>query len=412
MTQQNARKAYLFVTIAYWVFMLTDGALRMLVLLHFHVLGYSPLQLAYLFLIYEVAGAIANLTAGWFAARFGLKFTLYTGLILQIFSLLALSQLNIAWSITISVVFVMLVQGLSGIAKDFTKMSAKSAVKILTSDSETDLLKWVSFLTGSKNSIKGLGFFVGALLLSVLGFGTSLLIMATVLISILIIIFLSMPNNLSKGNKSTLFREIFSKNNDVNYLSAARLFLFGARDVWFVVGVPLYLYSTVSNNLVANNGFAFFIVGSFLAIWIILYGIVQANTPKLLGLEGVNGGKILDILKVWLQRLTVVPVLLALCLLVINQQNLTASLTLIIGLLIFGAMFAMISSLHSYLILAFTNDNRVTLDVGFYYTANALGRFLGTLLSGLTYQFGGIVFCLLTASVMLSASWLLTRNLR
>ena len=221
-----------------------------------------------------------------------------------------------------------------------------------------------------------------------------------------------MPNNLSKGNKSTLFREIFSKNNDVNYLSAARLFLFGARDVWFVVGVPLYLYSTVSNNLVANNGFAFFIVGSFLAIWIILYGIVQANTPKLLGLEGVNGGKILDILKVWLQRLTVVPVLLALCLLVINQQNLTASLTLIIGLLIFGAMFAMISSLHSYLILAFTNDNRVTLDVGFYYTANALGRFLGTLLSGLAYQFGGIVFCLLTASVMLSASWLLTRNLR
>ena len=240
MTQQNARKAYLFVTIAYWVFMLTDGALRMLILLHFHVLGYSPLQLAYLFLIYEVAGAIANLTAGWFAARFGLKFTLYTGLILQIFSLLALSQLNIAWSITISVVFVMLVQGLSGIAKDFTKMSAKSAVKILTSDSETDLLKWVSFLTGSKNSIKGLGFFVGALLLSVFGFGTSLLIMVTVLISILIIIFLSMPNNLSKGNKSTLFREIFSKNNDVNYLSAARLFLFGARDVWFVVGVPLY----------------------------------------------------------------------------------------------------------------------------------------------------------------------------
>ena len=180
MTQQNARKAYLFVTIAYWVFMLTDGALRMLILLHFHVLGYSPLQLAYLFLIYEVAGAIANLTAGWFAARFGLKFTLYTGLILQIFSLLALSQLNIAWSITISVVFVMLVQGLSGIAKDFTKMSAKSAVKILTSDSETDLLKWVSFLTGSKNSIKGLGFFVGALLLSVFGFGSSLLIMVTV----------------------------------------------------------------------------------------------------------------------------------------------------------------------------------------------------------------------------------------
>ena len=177
------------------------------------------------------------------------------------------------------------------------------------------------------------------------------------------------------------------------------------------MGVPLYLYSTVSNNLVANNGFAFFIVGSFLAIWIILYGIVQANTPKLLGLEGVNGGKILDILKVWLQRLTVVPVLLALCLLVINQQNLTASLTLIIGLLIFGAMFAMISSLHSYLILAFSEDKRVTLDVGFYYMANALGRFFGTLLSGLTYQFGGLSICLFTASLMLFTSLMLTRKL-
>ena len=264
MTQQKARLAYLYVTIAYWVFMLTDGALRMLILLHFHVLGYSPLQLAYLFLVYEFAGAIANLTAGWLAARLGLKFTLYVGLILQIASLIALTQLNLAWSVSISVLFVMLIQGLSGIAKDFTKMSAKSAVKTLVTKGDGNLLNWVSFLTGSKNSVKGFGFFLGAILLSIFGFVSSLLILAVALLAILIIIFLSMPDRLPQGSKSALFSEIFSKNNDVNYLSAARLFLFGARDVWFAVGVPIYLYSTVSSNFVSNTGFAFFLLVAFL----------------------------------------------------------------------------------------------------------------------------------------------------
>ncbi|MBL6855539.1 MAG: organoarsenical effux MFS transporter ArsJ [Rhodobacteraceae bacterium] len=391
--------------------MLTDGALRMLILLHFHVLGYSPLQLAYLFLIYEVAGAIANLTAGWLAARLGLKLTLYAGLILQISSLIALTQLDAAWNISISVLFVMLIQGLSGIAKDFTKMSAKSAVKTLAPKGEDSLLNWVSFLTGSKNSVKGFGFFLGAILLSFFGFVSSLLIMAVALLAILIIIFLSMPDGLPKGSKSILFSEIFSKNNDVNYLSAARLFLFGARDVWFVVGVPIYLYSTVSSNFVSNNGFAFFLVGGFLATWIILYGIIQANTPKLLGLEGVNRSKILFILRLWLQRLIAATLLMAVYVLIIKQSNLLSSVTLIFGLLIFGAIFAMISSLHSYLILAFSEDKRVTLDVGFYYMANALGRFFGTLLSGLTYQFGGLSICLFTASLMLFTSLMLTRKL-
>ena len=411
MTQQKARLAYLYVTIAYWVFMLTDGALRMLILLHFHVLGYSPLQLAYLFLVYEIAGAIANLTAGWLAARLGLKFTLYAGLILQIASLIALTQLNLAWSVSISVLFVMLIQGLSGIAKDFTKMSAKSAVKTLVTKSDGNLLNWVSFLTGSKNSVKGFGFFLGAILLSIFGFVSSLLILAVALLAILIIIFLSMPDRLPQGSKSALFSEIFSKNNDVNYLSAARLFLFGARDVWFAVGVPIYLYSTVSSNFGSNNGFAFFLVGGFLATWIILYGIIQANTPKLLGLKGVNRSKILYILRLWLQRLIAATLLMAVYVLIINQSNLLSSVALIFGLLIFGAIFAMISSLHSYLILAFSEDKRVTLDVGFYYMANALGRFFGTLLSGLTYQFGGLSICLFTASLMLFTSLMLTRKL-
>ena len=220
-----------------------------------------------------------------------------------------------------------------------------------------------------------------------------------------------MPDRLPQGSKSTLFSEIFSKNNDVNYLSAARLFLFGARDVWFAVGVPIYLYSTVSSNFVSNTGFAFFLVGGFLATWIILYGIIQANTPKLLGLKGVNRSKILYILRLWLQRLIAATLLMAVYVLIINQSNLLSSVALIFGLLIFGAIFAMISSLHSYLILAFSEDKRVTLDVGFYYMANALGRFFGTLLSGLTYQFGGLSICLFTASLMLFTSLILTRKL-
>jgi len=142
----------------------------MLVLLHFHTLGFSPVQLAYLFVLYEIAGVVTNLSAGWLAARFGLTRTLYSGLALQILALLALAQLDPSWSITASVVFVMCVQGLSGIAKDLAKMSSKSAVKLLAPDTGDALFKWVALLTGSKNAVKGLGFLLGAALLAGIGF--------------------------------------------------------------------------------------------------------------------------------------------------------------------------------------------------------------------------------------------------
>ena len=141
--------AYIAVTAAYWAFMLTDGALRMLVLLHFNTLGFSPIQLAYLFVLYEIAGVITNLSAGWIAARFGLTSTLYAGLGLQVIALLALSMLDPAWSIAASVVFVMAVQGLSGVAKDLAKMSSKSAVKLLAPTEDAGLFRWVAILTGS-----------------------------------------------------------------------------------------------------------------------------------------------------------------------------------------------------------------------------------------------------------------------
>ena len=254
--------------------MLTDGALRMLVLLHFHTIGFTPIQLSYLFLLYEFAGIITNLYAGWIAKKFGLSITLYAGLILQIISLFALSKLDQNWSVLFSLTFVMVFQGLSGIAKDLTKMSSKSSVKLLAPPKDNKLFKWVTILTGSKNTIKGLGFFVGGLLLIFLGYETSLEMMSLFLILIFIFSIKLMPKKLGHSNKDTKFKEVFSTKTNINKLSLARFFLFGARDVWFVVGLPIFLYSIISDGSVQKNKEAFFIIGSFLASWIILYGII------------------------------------------------------------------------------------------------------------------------------------------
>ena len=243
----------------------------MLVLLHFHTLGFSPVQLAYLFVLYEIAGVITNLSAGWIAARFGLTWTLYAGLFLQVLALLALSQLDPAWSITASVVFVMLVQGLSGVAKDLAKMSSKSAVKILAPARGDGLFRWVAILTGSKNAVKGSGFLLGAVLLAVFGFVPSVLTMAAVLFFILIGVVIGMPKGLPVGRKDAKFSEVFSKNRNINWLSAARLFLFGARDVWFVVGLPIYFYAVLSDGTIDSNRTAFFMIGTFMAVWTIWY---------------------------------------------------------------------------------------------------------------------------------------------
>jgi MFS family permease len=265
--------AYLVVTAAYWAFMLTDGALRMLVLLHFHTLGFSPVQLAYLFVLYEIAGVVTNLCAGWLAARFGLTRTLYAGLGLQIIALLALAQLDPSWSVAGSVIFVMCVQGLSGVAKDLAKMSSKSAVKLLAPSKDGALFKWVAVLTGSKNAVKGLGFLLGAALLAVFGFKGAVFVMASVLTVILALAMLRMPDGLPKGMKGVKFSAVFSKNVDVNWLSLARVFLFAARDVWFVVGIPIYFYSVWSDGTEAGNKAAFFMIGSFMALWVISYGV-------------------------------------------------------------------------------------------------------------------------------------------
>ncbi|WP_354595939.1 organoarsenical effux MFS transporter ArsJ [Rhodovulum tesquicola] len=412
MSRPEGLSAYVAVTAAYWAFMLTDGALRMLVLLHFHILGFSPLQLAYLFVLYEIAGMVTNLSAGWIAARFGLTSTLYAGLGLQVVALLALAQLDPGWAIGLSVAYVMAVQGASGVAKDLAKMSSKSAVKLLAPTENGGLFRWVALLTGSKNAVKGLGFLLGAALLATLGFVWAVLAMAAVLAVILVAVLVAMPPGLPKGRKGAKFSEVFSKSANVNWLSAARVFLFGARDVWFVVGIPIYFYAVLSDGTTEGNRAAFFLIGTFMAGWIILYGAVQAAAPRLLGAARRPEAELIGAARRWALILLAVPALLALAAAFAPGPAPWLTACLVAGLLAFGAVFAINSSLHSYLILAFTRAERVTMDVGFYYMANAGGRLMGTLLSGLTYQAGGLSLMLGTAAAMVAASALAAGRLR
>ena len=354
------------------------------------------------------------MSAGWIAARFGLTTTLYAGLVLQIAALVALTQLDPTWAIAASVGFVMAVQGVSGVAKDLSKMSAKSAVKILAPAEEKGaLFRWVAVLTGSKNAVKGFGFLLGAALLALIGFGAAVTAMAIALALILAAVAVFMPAGLPGGRKDAKFREVFSKDPNINRLSAARLFLFGARDTWFVVGIPIYFYSVLSDGTVEGARTAFFQIGTFMAVWIIGYGIVQAAAPRLLRARERSLPEIVGLARLWVGVLMLIPAALAVAALLgtASEPSTALTATLVIGLLVFGVVFALNSSLHSYLILAFTKSARVTMDVGFYYMSNAAGRLAGTLLSGLSYQFGGLPACLGTAAAMAALSFLFAGRL-
>mgnify|MGYP003417422691 FL=1 len=382
-------RQYLLVTGNYWAFTLTDGALRMLVVLHFHGLGYSPLQIAALFLFYEIFGVLTNLFGGYLGARLGLNRTMNIGLGLQVAALLMLT-VPTAW---LSIAWVMAAQALSGVAKDLNKMSAKSSIKLLVPDSQQGTLyKWVAILTGSKNALKGVGFFLGAGLLALFGFTHALLALAAVLALVWIASLLLLKEDLGKASGKPKFREILSKSRAINFLSAARLFLFGARDVWFVVALPVYLSSAL--------GWDFWQVGGFLALWVIGYGLVQSIAPAITGRSkaALPDGRAACI---WAVLLAGLPAVIALGL----GSTLSAQWVLVGGLLLFGAVFAVNSSLHSYLIVSYAKADGVSLDVGFYYMSNALGRLLGTVLSGWVYQVYGLQACLWISSafVLLAA---------
>ncbi len=391
-------RQYLIITGNYWAFTLTDGALRMLVVLHFHNLGYTPLQIAMLFLFYELFGVVTNLVGGWLGARIGLNRTMNIGLGLQI---VALSMLLVSDSM-LSVPWVMAAQALSGVAKDLNKMSAKSAIKLLVpEDAQGKLFKWVAILTGSKNTLKGLGFFLGGGLLALLGFQYSLSVMAGALALVWLLSLACLKKDLGRSQSKAKFTHLFAKTPAINYLSAARLFLFGARDVWFVVALPVYLAS--------EFGWSHWSVGGFLASWVVGYGIVQGFAPQLavLTTTGKHTSKSFSSAVVWVSLLMAVPAIIAILLAV----NVYPQGSLIIGLVIFGFIFAVNSSLHSFLIVKFSRRDGVSQDVGFYYMANAAGRLLGTVLSGWLFQFYGLEACLWMSSLLILLATLFTRRL-
>ncbi|MES2675245.1 MAG: organoarsenical effux MFS transporter ArsJ [Pseudomonadota bacterium] len=394
-------KQYLIVTANYWAFTLTDGALRMLVVLHFHQLGYSPLGIAALFLFYELFGVVTNLLGGYLGARIGLNRTMNIGLALQVFALIMLA----VPSAMLTMFWVVAAQALSGIAKDLNKLSAKSAIKMLVpGDQQQQLFRWVALLTGSKNALKGVGFFLGGALLAGYGFKGAVIIMASLLCAVWLASIILLKKDLGKANNKPKFSDIFSKSQAVNVLSAARLFLFGARDVWFVVALPVYLSSQL--------GWSFWWVGSFFAIWIIGYGILQSLAPTIIRNTNIThkakrllpGG---NTALCWAMLLAAVTAALALAL----QNELPAAAVLIVGLAIFAAVFAINSSLHSFLIVSYAKSDGASLDIGFYYTANAMGRLIGTLLSGWIYQSAGLIACLWTAVLFIVVAAIISTGL-
>ncbi|PSF05134.1 MFS transporter [Marinobacter fuscus] len=377
-----AIRQYLVITGNYWAFTLTDAALRMLVVLHFHQLGYSPLSIALLFVFYEFFGVVTNLVGGYLGARMGLNRTMNIGLFLQIVALVMLA----VPAALLTVPWVMAAQALSGIAKDLNKMSAKSGIKLLVPDEQQGrLYAWVALLTGSKNALKGLGFFLGGVLLMAAGFTGAVAAMAVALTLVWLASLFLLGQDLGKSKAKPRFREILSKSQAINVLSAARMLLFGARDVWFVVALPVYMATVF--------GWDHWQVGGFMASWIVGYGLVQTIAPRMTGHGNGKSGAI-----TWAALLAIVPAAIAGAL----AAGWPAQAVVIGGLLVFGVVFAVNSSLHSYLIVSYARSDGVSLDVGFYYMSNAAGRLLGTILSGWVYQVYGLEACLWISAVLVA----------
>lgn len=392
----SSLKNYAVITFGYWGFTLTDGAIRMLVVLYFHQLGYSPLAIASLFLFYEFFGIVTNLVGGWLGSRIGLNNTMHIGMVLQVAALMMLT----VPAEYLTVIYVMAAQALSGIAKDLNKMSAKASVKLFLPRSDEQqssktLFKWVAALTGSKNTLKGIGYFLGGLLLAVYGFQNALYILACSLFTVFVLTWLLLPGNLGKTKHKAKFGQLFSNTSAINWLSAARFFLFGSRDVWFVVALPVYL--------TASLGWDYSQTGSFFALWIIGYGIVQAFAPKVLRGHHPTGNTAL-----WLAWLLVLfPAAIATAL----YQGLEPTWVIIVGLSLFAIVFAINSAVHSYLIVEWSDHDKVSMNVGFYYMANAGGRLVGTVLSGLVFQYSGLIGCLITSSLFVAATALISIKL-
>lgn len=375
---------YALVSACYQAFTLSDGALRMLVLLHLHARGQTPLGLALALLPYEAMGVVTNLLGGHLAARLGLRTTLLAGLALQIAACLLL-----AFDPTgASIAFVMATQVLSGVAKDLAKTSAKSYVRSLEPRARTErLFGLVALLTGGKNAMKGLGFFVGGALLAWFGFRATNLVLAALLAALSVLAAMSLPKGVGKRGKG--LTSLFSHEPAVQWLAASRLFLFGARDVWFAVALPVFCS--------AELGWSPSATGAFLAVWVIGYGAMQAAVPRYVVVRNLRQGALATMNWTWWAMFGLLGTVAAL------QAGVEPALAIVVGLCIYGLLFAIVSSLHSWLIVGIAGAEDVAERVGFYYAANAAGRLGGTFASGWLYGLdadgrSGLTGCLVVAT--------------
>ena len=366
------------IAIAYNLLTMSDGALRMIVLFHYASLGYSAFSLATVFAIYELCGIVVNLVGGALAQRLGALATLRVGLLLQATVLVIMaipSTLPAVW-------IIMLLQGCAGIAKDLTKISAKSAITALHNHDSTTLFRAIAWLTGAKNTLKGVGFFIGGVLFVSIGIRGALLGLAIAVIAgALGTIGL---HNRTLNAKNRAFQSFFSTHRAVNMLSGARVFLFGARDIWLAVAFPLFLAQA--------PGWGFWQSGSIMAAYTIGYGMIQAVTPRLLAGRSAPDGRFTALL-------ALIPLIICVITGWYARSMDVAVWVMLMAVSLFSVSFALNSAVHSFLIAAYAQRDAISLNIGAYYSANALGRLCGTLLSGWCYSQWGMSGVLLAAGI-------------
>ena len=395
-------------SIAYVVFTLTDGGARTIVLLHAHQLGFNAIEIALMFALYELMGVATNLAGGFFGSQHGLRFTVMLSLVLQLVGFTALACTGTVFGelkdATDSVRFeafwwIASCQALNGIAKDLMKLAGKSTPKLVTGPNENSkLFKLVAYLTGMKNSMKGLGYFVGGLLLAGTGYVGALAIMGGFIAILAPFSWIYLDSDLGIAKKRPKCSQVFNKNRNVNILSGARFFLFGSRDIWFEVAAPLFLAAA---PLDWSDGS----VGGFMAGYTIIYGQFQALTATAFKTEKLKRNPNNRDVVILAMICAVLPAALGGLLYVIRDHITATQVVLIMGVALYAIVFAANSSVHSFMIVLYSNRDKVAMDLGFYYMANAGGRLVGTVASGFVFYHTkseyGLSVCLWISSAFL-----------
>lgn len=457
--QQSERKVLPFHNLyasvyAFNLFTITDGAIRIIVLLYANQIGLSPLDIAVLFTLYELMGVVTNLFGGVFASRFGLKASMFLSLFLQLLGLVLVvlvepifgdlehlamklpSNLTcLASTRTVIeegnmgkraevIVYITFCQALSGVAKDFMKISCKTIPKLVTkkdADEESSLFKLYSIVTGLKNSFKGFGFIFGALLTNFLGFEIAVYVLVGIVVVIVPAVVWGIDKDAGKAREFPGFNlKIFKKPWNINVLSLARFFLFGSRDVWFEVAAPLFFRNII--------GWTEFEVGLFIGGYVIVYGYFQTATAKIYKAKNKDAKKTswrpsclrgvppVQHIGGWAVACAAEILLLGIVLHFLYQEYIGQECAaqygaaiagvLIVGFYAFGVIFAVNSAIHSYFIGLFSGGDKASMDIGFYYMANAMGRLVGTILSGYVYEVTrdefGLSICLWVSSLFMA----------